>query len=243
MSNSLTRTNTGLRRASERTSQAMRAKTNATVPALIAELRLRLDKAAELGQAAEACATAGSQQAAIDVTMDVEQLVCEATTPLNAACLINRMHKDQAQEWDRKVGGCGAHIQPVATSQSFLELLRGLPMHRSSETIGKIAAALALAQRQLQNPEKSQSAALPASAPQEQSRTFRYASLASGLDIIRKALGEHEIATVQSTSLDRELGRFASTRFWLIHPANGLLPIGLCAPQTTSTLRTGSARH
>jgi hypothetical protein len=79
-------------------------------------------------------------------------------------------------------------------------------MHRSSETIGKIAAALALAQRQLQNPEKSQSAALPAPSPQEQARTFRYASLASGLDIIRKALGDHEIATVQSTSLDRELG-------------------------------------
>lgn len=79
-------------------------------------------------------------------------------------------------------------------------------MHRSSDTIGKIAAALALAQRDLQNPEKSQLAALPASSPQETPRSFRYASLAAGLDIIRKTLGEHEIATVQSTSLDRDLG-------------------------------------
>src|SRR5688500_16375638 len=79
-------------------------------------------------------------------------------------------------------------------------------MHRSSETIGKIAAALALAQRQLQNPEKSQMAALPALGPQGEPRPFRYASLAAGLDIIRNALGEHEIATVQSTSLDRDLG-------------------------------------
>lgn len=79
-------------------------------------------------------------------------------------------------------------------------------MHRSSEMVGKIAAALALAQRTLQNPEKSLVAAIPASSPQEQSISFRYASLASGLDIIRKALGEQEIATVQTTSFDKESG-------------------------------------
>jgi hypothetical protein len=37
-------------------------------------------------------------------------------------------------------------------------------------------------------------------------RTFRYASLASGLDLVRKALGKHEIATVQTTSIDQEAG-------------------------------------
>src|SRR5688572_26551078 len=77
-------------------------------------------------------------------------------------------------------------------------------MHRSSETIGKLAAALALAQRTLQNPEKGLSATLPPPFPQGEARSFRYASLASGLDIIRKALGEQEIATVQTTTLDKE---------------------------------------
>jgi hypothetical protein len=35
---------------------------------------------------------------------------------------------------------------------------------------------------------------------------FRYAPLASGLDIIRKVLGRHEIATVQKTSIDTGTG-------------------------------------
>src|SRR6202022_1077079 len=42
--------------------------------------------------------------------------------------------------------------------------------------------------------------------PREGQRTFRYAPLASGLDIVRKCLGQHEIATVQSTAIDRETG-------------------------------------
>ena len=32
---------------------------------------------------------------------------------------------------------------------------------------------------------------------------FRYASLATGLDIVRKTLGQHEIATVQTTAIDK----------------------------------------
>ena len=35
---------------------------------------------------------------------------------------------------------------------------------------------------------------------------FRYASLSSGLDIVRKVLGQHEIATVQTTSIDQAAG-------------------------------------
>jgi hypothetical protein len=76
-------------------------------------------------------------------------------------------------------------------------------MHRSSETIGAIATALAKAQSELTNPEKSLSATLPSPLPGEQDRTFRYASLASGLDIVRKSLGQHEIATVQTTTIDQ----------------------------------------
>src|SRR6478752_10767726 len=79
-------------------------------------------------------------------------------------------------------------------------------MHRSSESIGTIAAALAKAQGELINPEKSLTATIRSPFPRETDRTFRYASLATGLDIVRKALGKHEIATVQTTTIDNEAG-------------------------------------
>ena len=79
-------------------------------------------------------------------------------------------------------------------------------MHRSSETIGAIAAALAKAQAELTNPEKSLTATIRSPFPRESERTFRYAPLASGLDIVRKTLGRHEIAAVQSTEIDKEAG-------------------------------------
>ena len=75
-------------------------------------------------------------------------------------------------------------------------------MHRSSESIGTIAGALAKAQAELSNPEKSLTATIRSPFPREDDRTFRYASLSSGLDIVRKALGKHEIATVQTTAID-----------------------------------------
>src|SRR5271170_6974138 len=69
-------------------------------------------------------------------------------------------------------------------------------MHRSSESIAALAAALAKAQMVLTNPEKSLTGTLPGNRPDESGRTFRYASLSSGLDIVRKVLGQHEIATL-----------------------------------------------
>jgi hypothetical protein len=42
--------------------------------------------------------------------------------------------------------------------------------------------------------------------PREGDRSFRYASLSSGLDLVRKSLGRHEIATVQTTSIDEGAG-------------------------------------
>jgi len=79
-------------------------------------------------------------------------------------------------------------------------------MQRSSESIGAIAGALAKAQSELTNPEKSLTATIRSPFPREIDRTFRYASLSSGLDIVRKALGKHEIATVQTTSIDGDAG-------------------------------------
>jgi hypothetical protein len=37
-------------------------------------------------------------------------------------------------------------------------------------------------------------------------RGFHYASVANGLDLVRKGLGRHEIATVQTTSVDAAAG-------------------------------------
>ena len=74
-------------------------------------------------------------------------------------------------------------------------------MHQSSERIGAIAAALAKAQAELTNPEKNLVATIRSPFPREEDRTFRYASLASGLDIVRKALSQQEIATIQTTQI------------------------------------------
>ena len=79
-------------------------------------------------------------------------------------------------------------------------------MQRSSETIGTIAAALAKAQAQLINPEKSLTGTIRSDATGEAERSFRYAPLSSGLDIVRKTLSQHEIATVQTTSIDETAG-------------------------------------
>jgi hypothetical protein len=69
-------------------------------------------------------------------------------------------------------------------------------MHRCSDSIGAIAAALAKAQGELTNPEKSLVATIRSPFPKEAGHSFRYASLASGLHIVRKSLGCHEIATI-----------------------------------------------
>jgi hypothetical protein len=76
-------------------------------------------------------------------------------------------------------------------------------MHRSSESIAELAAALAKAQVLLTNPEKSLTATVGSDRYDEPGRTFRYAPLSSGLDIVRKVLGQHEIATVQTTAIDQ----------------------------------------
>jgi hypothetical protein len=79
-------------------------------------------------------------------------------------------------------------------------------MQRCSQSIGAIAGALAKAQAELTNPEKALVGTIRSPFPREADRSFRYASLASGLDIVRKILGKHEIATVQTTEIDREVG-------------------------------------
>jgi hypothetical protein len=79
-------------------------------------------------------------------------------------------------------------------------------MPRSSESVAALASALAKAQAELVNPEKSLTATIRSGRPGEGERSFRYAPLASGLDIVRKTLGQHEIATVQTTAIDKATG-------------------------------------
>ena len=79
-------------------------------------------------------------------------------------------------------------------------------MHRSSPSIASLAAALAKAQAELVNPEKSLTATIRSDERGKADQTFRYASLSSGLDIVRKTLGQHEIATVQTTAIDQAAG-------------------------------------
>jgi ERF superfamily len=79
-------------------------------------------------------------------------------------------------------------------------------MQRSSESIACLAAALAKAQAELTNPEKSLVATIRPNGPGEGERSFRYAPLSSGLEIVRKTLGQHEIATVQTTAIDQTAG-------------------------------------
>src|SRR5436190_8479622 len=98
---------------------------------------------------------------------------------------------------------------PGARNQALSPLSfpkRSLAMQRSSTKIGALATALAKAQSELANPEKSLVATLPSAVPGGVDKTFRYASLASGLELVRKCLGQHEIATVQATTIDRDTG-------------------------------------
>jgi hypothetical protein len=78
-------------------------------------------------------------------------------------------------------------------------------MHRSSESIAAIATALAKAQFELSNPEKAMVGTIY-NTRSDSPQNFRYASLSSGLDIVRKTLGGQQIAVAQTTDIDRANG-------------------------------------
>jgi hypothetical protein len=78
-------------------------------------------------------------------------------------------------------------------------------MHRSSESVAAIATALAKAQTELSNPEKAMVGTVY-NIRSDSSQSFRYASLSSGLDIVRKTLGGQQIAIAQTTDIDQVNG-------------------------------------
>jgi ERF superfamily len=79
-------------------------------------------------------------------------------------------------------------------------------MQRSSPSIAALATALAKAQIELANPEKSLTGTIEPQDGEGGVRQFRYAPLSSGLEIVRKTLGQHEIATVRTTAIDQASG-------------------------------------
>jgi ERF superfamily protein len=79
-------------------------------------------------------------------------------------------------------------------------------MPRSSESVAALATALAKAQAELVNPEKSLIATIKGERAGQQDRTFRYAPLSSGLEIVRKTLSQHQIAAIQTTAIDQAGG-------------------------------------
>src|SRR5215470_1544044 len=105
-------------------------------------------------------------------------------------------------------------------------------MHRSSESIAALAAALAKAQLALTNPEKSLIATLPTER-RDEPRTFRYAPLSSGLDIVRKALGQHAIATVQTTAIDPAMQTVSLTTVLAHASGEWIASDGQCASSAT----------
>ena len=109
-------------------------------------------------------------------------------------------------------------------------------MQRSSECIASLAAALAKAQIELINPEKSLIGTISSDDPERGERAFRYASLSSGLDIVRKVLGQHEIATVQTTSVD-QTGGFINLTTVLAHASGEWIASDwpVCAVSETAT--------
>ncbi|MET4279196.1 MULTISPECIES: ERF family protein [unclassified Bradyrhizobium] len=114
-------------------------------------------------------------------------------------------------------------------------------MQRSSEAIGALATALARAQVEIANPEKFLTATIQSPFPREGQRSFRYAPLSTGLDIVRKCLGRHEIATIQTTSIEPGLIRLTTT---LVHASgqwvSSDLPVCLIS-ETAAPHRLGAA--
>src|ERR1700694_1252559 len=98
----------------------------------------------------------------------------------------------------------GRNGQNRARSASIWSRWR-LAMHRSSESVAAIATALAKAQTELSNPEKAMIGTVYTNRS-DSPQSFRYASLSSGLDIVRKTLGGHQIAIAQTTDIDRANG-------------------------------------
>jgi hypothetical protein len=71
-----------------------RTATDQTIKVLLSEIHRRLDDAARIAKAAEACASAGSVAEGVSVSMDIEQLIYEAGRLQDAASLLHRLTRE-----------------------------------------------------------------------------------------------------------------------------------------------------
>jgi hypothetical protein len=70
-----------------------RATTEKAITIIFAEIHSRLDEAARIAKAAEACALAGSVAEGVTVSMEIEQIIYEAGRLQDAASLLNRLSR------------------------------------------------------------------------------------------------------------------------------------------------------
>jgi hypothetical protein len=71
-----------------------RAAIEPAVKIVMTEIHSKLNEAARIAKAAEACALAGSVTEAVTVSMDIEQLIYEAGRLQDAASLLNRLSRE-----------------------------------------------------------------------------------------------------------------------------------------------------
>jgi hypothetical protein len=71
-----------------------RATAEKTITIILTEIHLRLDEAARIAKAAEACALAGSITEGVTVSMDIEQIIYETGRLQDAASLLNRLSQE-----------------------------------------------------------------------------------------------------------------------------------------------------
>jgi len=71
-----------------------RATIEPAVRIVLTEIHSKLNEAARIAKAAEACALAGSVTEAVTFSMDIEQLIYEAGRLHDAASLLNRLSRE-----------------------------------------------------------------------------------------------------------------------------------------------------
>lgn len=76
-----------------------RAIIDAALTMHLIQMRERLDQAASIAKAAEACAQAKNISKAVEIVLDVEPLIYEVTTILNAASLMHRIYRDSSSDY------------------------------------------------------------------------------------------------------------------------------------------------
>ena len=59
----------------------------------VGEMRQHLERAASIAKAAETCAKGGNLEKAIEIVLDIQALVYEVSTLLNAASLMHHMNR------------------------------------------------------------------------------------------------------------------------------------------------------